>query len=76
MKVISTIDIHNLSGIPIGLKVAAIVGGVKSKSQSILLKQKPHIVIATPGRLVHHLEKTKNFNLNSVKYLVRTFFVS
>ena len=30
----------------------------------------PHIIVATPGRLVDHLENTKGFNLNSLKYLV------
>ena len=27
-------------------------------------------ILATPGRLVDHLEKTKGFNLRSIKYLV------
>lgn len=39
-------------------------------SQSLMLAKKPHIVIATPGRLVDHLENTKGFNLKSLKYLV------
>lgn len=39
-------------------------------SQSIALAKKPHIVIATPGRLVDHLENTKGFSLRSIRYLV------
>lgn len=39
-------------------------------TQSLMLAKKPHIVIATPGRLVDHLENTKGFNLRSLKYLV------
>merc|ERR1739838_278818 len=31
---------------------------------------KPHIIIATPGRLVDHLENTKGFNLRQLKYLI------
>lgn len=39
-------------------------------SQSIALAKKPHIVIATPGRLVDHLENTKGFSLRTIRYLV------
>ena len=35
-------------------------------TQSISLGKKPHVIIATPGRLVDHLENTKGFNLRSV----------
>lgn len=38
--------------------------------QAIALGKKPHIIVATPGRLVDHLEKTKGFSLRSLKYLV------
>ena len=34
-----------------------------------MLAKKPHIVVATPGRLVDHLENTKGFNLKALKYL-------
>lgn len=39
-------------------------------SQSITLAKKPHVIIATPGRLVDHLENTKGFSLKALKYLV------
>lgn len=38
--------------------------------QSVALALKPHVVIATPGRLVDHLENTKGFSLRTAKYLV------
>lgn len=38
--------------------------------QSVTLALKPHVVIATPGRLVDHLENTKGFSLRTAKYLV------
>lgn len=38
--------------------------------QAIALGKKPHIIIATPGRLLDHLENTKGFSLRSLKYLV------
>lgn len=39
-------------------------------TQSLTLAKKPHIIIATPGRLVDHLENTKGFSLRNLKYLV------
>lgn len=39
-------------------------------SQSLTLAKKPHVLIATPGRLVDHLENTKGFNLRALKFLV------
>ncbi|KAL5018152.1 hypothetical protein ScPMuIL_003874 [Solemya velum] len=57
-------------GSSIGVKCAVIVGGVDMMSQSLMLAKKPHIIVATPGRLVDHLENTKGFNLRSLKYLV------
>ena len=38
--------------------------------QAIALSKKPHVVVATPGRLLDHLEKTKGFSLQRLKYLV------
>ncbi|XP_006888482.1 PREDICTED: probable ATP-dependent RNA helicase DDX47 isoform X2 [Elephantulus edwardii] len=57
-------------GSSIGVQSAVIVGGIDSMSQSLALAKKPHIVIATPGRLIDHLENTKGFNLRALKYLV------
>ena len=45
-------------------------GGMDMVTQSINLGKKPHVIIATPGRLVDHLENTKGFNLRALKYLV------
>lgn len=47
-----------------------IVGGMDMHAQGLLLEKKPHIIIATPGRLVDHLENTKGFNLRQLKFLV------
>ncbi|XP_031566630.1 probable ATP-dependent RNA helicase DDX47 [Actinia tenebrosa] len=57
-------------GSGIGVKCAVIVGGIDIMSQSLMLAKKPHIIIATPGRLVDHLENTKGFSLRSLRYLV------
>ncbi|XP_054166717.1 probable ATP-dependent RNA helicase DDX47 [Oppia nitens] len=57
-------------GSSFGLKCTTIVGGMDMITQSMSLAKKPHIIVATPGRLVDHLENTKGFNLKSLKYLV------
>ena len=57
-------------GSTIGVKCCVIVGGIDMMTQALMLAKKPHIVIATPGRLVDHLENTKGFNLRSLKFLV------
>lgn len=57
-------------GAIIGVRCATIVGGMDMVAQSIALSKKPHIVVATPGRLLDHLETTKGFSLRNLKYLV------
>lgn len=57
-------------GTAMGAKAVCVVGGVDRTSQAIALAQNPHIVIATPGRLLDHLKDTKGFNLNKVRYMV------
>ncbi|KAL1375683.1 hypothetical protein pipiens_017354 [Culex pipiens pipiens] len=54
-------------GASIGVKCCVIVGGMDMVSQALQLARKPHIIIATPGRLVDHLENTKGFNLKAVE---------
>ncbi|KAF2464754.1 ATP-dependent rRNA helicase RRP3 [Lindgomyces ingoldianus] len=54
----------------INVKCAVLVGGMDMVAQAIALGKKPHIVVATPGRLLDHLENTKGFSLRYLKYLV------
>lgn len=54
----------------ISLRCTVIVGGLDMVPQSIALGKKPHVVVATPGRLLDHLEKTRGFSLRNLKYLV------
>jgi ATP-dependent RNA helicase RhlE len=56
-------------GTPFGLKTAVLIGGEPVHRQIFLLKKRPHIVIATPGRLIDHL-KRKSFSLDNVKMIV------
>ncbi|BCR97785.1 RNA-dependent ATPase RRP3 [Aspergillus luchuensis] len=57
-------------GASLGVRSCVIVGGMDMVSQSISLGKKPHIIVATPGRLLDHLENTKGFSLRNLKYLV------
>ena len=57
-------------GSAIGVRCAVIVGGIPPMDQKVALSKKPHVVVATPGRLHDHLENTKGFNLRNLKYLV------
>lgn len=57
-------------GKAVGVACVVIVGGMDITQQALELGKRPHIIVATPGRLVDHLEKTKGFNLKALKYLV------
>ncbi|OBT52137.1 ATP-dependent rRNA helicase rrp3 [Pseudogymnoascus sp. 24MN13] len=57
-------------GALISVRCAVVGGGMDMVTQSIALGKKPHIIVATPGRLLDHLENTKGFSLRALKYLV------
>ncbi|KAJ7218122.1 P-loop containing nucleoside triphosphate hydrolase protein [Mycena pura] len=57
-------------GSAMGVRCAVIVGGVETITQSVALAKRPHVVVATPGRLLWHLENTKGFSLKGIKFLV------
>ncbi|CAL4133973.1 unnamed protein product [Meganyctiphanes norvegica] len=57
-------------GKAIGVSCCVIIGGLDMTAQALELAKRPHIIVATPGRLVDHLEKTKGFNLKALKYLI------
>ncbi|KAL7478650.1 hypothetical protein ACHAW6_004399 [Cyclotella cf. meneghiniana] len=53
-----------------GANSVCVVGGIDMASQAIALARNPHVVVATPGRLLDHLQNTKGFHLRQLKYLV------
>ncbi|KAJ5514748.1 ATP-dependent RNA helicase [Penicillium fimorum] len=57
-------------GATINVRSTTLVGGMDMVPQSIALGKKPHIIVATPGRLLDHLENTKGFSLRNLKFLV------
>ncbi|GKY99769.1 hypothetical protein MPSEU_000930900 [Mayamaea pseudoterrestris] len=64
------LEVVQALGQTIAATSTCIVGGVDRASQAIALARNPHIVIATPGRLIDHLQDTKGFTLRHVQYLV------
>ncbi|GAV53318.1 hypothetical protein ZYGR_0AI06020 [Zygosaccharomyces rouxii] len=57
-------------GALMGVRTTCIVGGMNMMDQARELMRKPHIIIATPGRLMDHLENTKGFSLRKLRFLV------
>lgn len=57
-------------GAGIGLKCAALVGGIDMMAQAIAIAKRPHVLVGTPGRVVDHLSNTKGFSLRTLKHLV------
>ncbi len=56
-------------GAKLGFRTAVLIGGESKNIQLKALRQKPHIIVATPGRLIDHL-KSSNIRLDNVKILV------
>ncbi|XP_065282218.1 probable ATP-dependent RNA helicase DDX27 [Dermacentor albipictus] len=45
-------------------------GGLDLKAQEAALRKVPDIIIATPGRLIDHLENTPGFDLRNIEVLI------
>ncbi|KAK3923300.1 putative ATP-dependent RNA helicase [Frankliniella fusca] len=52
------------------VEVGLSVGGLDVKTQEIVLRKNPDIVIATPGRLIDHIRNTPSFSLDSIEVLI------
>ncbi|KAL7302883.1 hypothetical protein TKK_0004113 [Trichogramma kaykai] len=57
-------------GKSINLKKCTVVGGLDMMYQGQELSRRPHIVVATPGRLADHLQSCDTFSLQRIKFLV------
>ncbi|KAJ0393480.1 hypothetical protein P43SY_000185 [Pythium insidiosum] len=63
-------DQFNVFGSSFGVRCAVIVGGVDMLKQALQLQERPHVIIATPGRLHDHLLRPNPPNLALVKFVV------
>ena len=61
-----TRQLAQFTSIEIGLSV----GGLDLKEQESMLRKNPDVVIATPGRLIDHLQNTPTFSLESIEVLI------
>ncbi|KAI9447741.1 DEAD-domain-containing protein [Lactarius indigo] len=58
-------------GSPLNIRTAVIVGGMDMMAQAIELNNRPHVVVATPGRIVDHMRSSSaEWDLSRVKFLV------
>ena len=53
----------------LGLKMAVVIGGASMFIQRKALERNPHIIIATPGRIIDHIENSR-LKLDKVKILI------
>ncbi|KAI0353479.1 DEAD-domain-containing protein [Trametes cingulata] len=58
-------------GAPLNLRTAVVVGGIDMMAQALELSNRPHVVVATPGRIVDLLKSTSGeWDLSRIKFLV------
>lgn len=60
--------LHDL-GQGVGLRTAVLIGGASMGRQKQMITARPHVIIATPGRLIDHLEQG-TLTLHAVQILV------
>lgn len=52
-----------------GMRTVVLMGGASMKMQMEALKKNPHVIVATPGRLIDHLQQ-KTVSLDTVRVVV------
>ena len=62
-------DVLRQIGGPLGLRTSVLIGGASMAAQIFALRRRPHIVVATPGRLADHIQQ-KNYSLQLVNTIV------
>lgn len=62
-------EVFSKMGRPFGLRTAVLIGGQDIRKQISSLARHPHVIVATPGRLIDHLQQ-KTIQLNEVNTLI------
>ncbi|KAJ3296004.1 hypothetical protein HK104_002085 [Borealophlyctis nickersoniae] len=58
-------------GTGVNLKQTVVVGGLDMMTQALELSRRPHVIVATPGRLVDHINSSPNaVHFKKLKFLV------
>lgn len=60
----------SIAGQTMGVRVCVVAGGTDQMIESQKLQNRPHIVVAMPGRLADHLTGCDTFSFDNLKYLV------
>lgn len=60
----------SVAGQPMGVRVCVVAGGTDQMIESQKLQNRPHIVVAMPGRLADHLTGCDTFSFDNLKFLV------
>lgn len=54
----------------LNIRTALLLGGEDFNTQVYQINKKPHLIIGTPGRIMMHIKKNKNFHIERIRKLV------
>ncbi|KAG4066284.1 hypothetical protein HA402_000508 [Bradysia odoriphaga] len=60
----------SVAGQPMNVRVCVVAGGTDQMIESQKLQNRPHIIVAMPGRLADHLTGCDTFSFDNLKFLV------
>ena len=56
-------------GVVFGIKTAVLIGGASMYNQVCLIRNNPHVIVGTPGRINDHIQK-RTLNLHDIAILI------
>ena len=63
-------DQFKIFGTGMAIEVAEAFGGLSYNEQALIIEKKPHVLVATPGRLLSHLKNSTDVSFKYLKFLV------